>query len=106
MKTSNWLRFIWVALAQASGDTSANQRRSGSVIVLPVVAFTATFTSEVTVQNPNANSITLISTITNRTMRMTPGPRLGTFTVPAGQTLAFTMVAMCPAEPARRISGC
>ena len=101
MKTSNWLRFIWVALAVcASGVTQAQTSAgSGSVIVLPVVAFTATFTSEVTVQNPNGNSITLDLDYYESNNAHDPGFHdCGQFVVPAGQTLAFTMVAMCPPE--------
>ena len=101
MKTSNWLRFIWVALAVcASGVTQAQTSAgSGSVIVLPVVAFTATFTSEVTVQNPNGNSITLDLDYYESNNAHDPGFHdCGQFSVPAGQTLAFTMLAMCPPE--------
>jgi hypothetical protein len=101
MKISNWLRFISIALAMcacgiAQAQTSAG---SGTVLVFPVVAFTATFTSEVTVQNPNANSITLDLDYYESNNAHDPGFHdCGQFSVPAGQTLAFTMAAMCPPE--------
>ena len=101
MKFSNWLRFISITLAMcacgvAQAQTSAG---SGTVLVFPVVAFTATFTSEVTVQNPNANSITLNLDYYESNNAHDPGFHdCGQFTVPAGQTLAFTMLAKCPPE--------
>lgn len=101
MKTSNWLRLIWVTLAfSASGVTEAQTSAgSGSVLVFPVVAFTATFTSEITVQNPNGNAITLDLDYYESNNAHDPGFHdCGTFTVPAGQSLAFTMNAKCPAE--------
>jgi hypothetical protein len=101
MKTSNWRRFVWVTLALcASGLTQAQTSAgSGSVLVFPVVAFTPSFTSEVTVQNPNANPITLDLDYYESNNANDPGFHdCGTFTVPAGQTLAFTLNAKCPAE--------
>jgi hypothetical protein len=101
MKTNNWLRFVWVTLAlSASGVTQAQTSAgSGSVLVFPVVAFTATFTSEVTVQNPNANSIVLDLDYYESNNAHDPGFHdCGQFTVPAGQSLAFTLNAKCPPE--------
>lgn len=101
MKTSYWLRLICVILAlYATGVAQAQtSAASGTVLVLPVVAFTATFTSEVTVQNPNVNSITLDLDYYESNNAHDPGFHdCGQFTVPAGQTLAFTMLAKCPAE--------
>ena len=106
MKTISWLRRIATAVALCSvaavqAQTSAG---AGSVIVLPVVAFTQSFTSFVFVQNPNLSAITLDVQFYESNNSNAPGFHdCGQFSVPGGatvggQSLFFSMLTQCPAE--------
>lgn len=99
MNISSWLRRISAVLvlcasAAAQSQTSAG---AGTVIVMPLLAFTQSFTSEVTVYNPNANAITLHMQYHEANNANAPGSYdCGSFSVPAGQSLALTFGPACP----------
>lgn len=102
MKTCHWLSRIAAALALGSAAAVQAQTSAGagSVIVIPVVAFTASFTSTVHVQNPDPTTpITLDLLYYESNNAHDPGFHdCGQFSVPAGQSLFFSLRDQCPAE--------
>ena len=94
------LRFISASLSLlalstgiACGQTTAG---AGSTIVFPVIAATATYTTEVFVRNPNITPITLDVTFYEASNSSSPGtyPCLPV-SVPANRTVPFTLAAQC-----------
>ena len=84
-------------LAATTGVAHAQSTAaSGSVIVLPVVAETVSYTSEVIVRNPNATSLTLNVKFYEATTSSNPGLRTcAQLTVPALQSKPFAVSAQC-----------
>ena len=71
---------LLVAFAGAAWATAGAQTTAGTsaTIVVPVVAQTGSFTSEVTLYNPNAGAITLSVAFFNAQNTMSPGPKPAT----------------------------
>ena len=87
----------WAATADA--QTTAG---TSATIVVPVVAQTGSFTSEVILYNPNAGAITLSVAFFNAQNTMSPGPKTcNALVLPAGRSAAFAVASQCalPAEP-------
>ena len=75
---------------------------AGSVVVIPVVAQTASYTTEVTVQNPNAAPITLNVAYSDAVGTFAPGPATCIpLSVPALATVPFTLSAQCTLDPTK-----
>src|SRR5689334_9810393 len=69
---------------------------SGSTIVLPDVAETVSYTSEITVRNPNATPLTLNVKFYEATTSANPGLRTcAQLTIPALQSKPFSVGAQC-----------
>ena len=98
MKTIHLLRLIVgiVALWGAATASAQTTAASGTVIVLPNAANTTSFGNEVSVQNPNPNSITLDVLFYEATSSSSPGLHTCTqLTLGAGQSLNFQLVTQC-----------
>jgi len=81
-----------IGVAQAQSTAA-----SGSVLVVPLVAQTVSYTTEVTVYNPNAGSITVGIDLYEGTTSSTPGHRsCGSLTVSSHRSRAFAINAQCP----------
>jgi hypothetical protein len=90
---------LGLALASAGAQAVTTAGRS-SVVVIPVVAKTATFTSEVFVHNPLYASLTLNVLYYEANDLAAPGLKsCNQLTVPIGQTRSFTIADQCP-DPA------
>src|SRR5207342_3114184 len=77
----------------AAAQTTAG---SGTTIVVPVTAQTASFSSEVTAFNPNGVAITLDVAFYEANNSATPGPRTCTdVVVPANRSVQFALAAKC-----------
>ena len=89
---------LGVALAAASAQTTAG---SGTVIVVPVTAQTASFASEITVYNPNAGSITLDVAFyeANNSPGGGGGKTCADVVVPANRSVQFTLAGQCMLNP-------
>lgn len=98
MNKTHWLRtivgiFALLGASISNGQTSA---AAGSVIVFPNVASTASFDTEVNIQNRNAVQIILDVSFYEALNSTSKGLHTCTpITVPAGQSLSFTMAAQC-----------
>jgi len=95
---------LLVAFAGAAWATAGAQTTAGTsaTIVVPIVAQTGSFTSEVTLYNPNAGAITLSVAFFNAQNTMSPGPKTcNALVLPAGRSAAFAVASQCalPAEP-------
>jgi hypothetical protein len=83
------------AVAQTTAGTSAT-------IVVPVVAQTGSFTSEVTLYNPNAGAITVSVAYYNAQNTASPGAKAcNPLVLPGGRSAAFAVATQCalPAPP-------
>ena len=92
------VRFVFVTtLAAIAGVAHAQSTAaSGSVIVLPVVAETVSYTSEVVVRNPNSTSLTLNVKFYEALTSTTPGLRTcSQLTVAASQSKPFSVSDQC-----------
>ena len=92
------VRFVFVTtLAAIAGVAHARSTAaSGSVIVLPVVAETVSYTSEVVVRNPNSTSLTLNVKFYEALTSTTPGLRTcSQLTVAASQSKPFSVSDQC-----------
>jgi len=70
---------------------------SGSVIVIPVTAQTASYTSTISVQNPNATPITVNVNYYESVSSTIPGPATcSSLTVPAFSVVPFSLPDKCP----------
>jgi hypothetical protein len=79
----------FAALAQTTAGSSAR-------IVFPVTAQTISFSSEMTVYNPNASSITVNVSFYNADNVVPPGLQTcGPLVVPAGMSVQFSLVGQC-----------
>ena len=79
--------------ASGSAQTTAG---TSATIVVPVVAQTSSFTSEVTVYNPNAGAITLSVAFYNAQNTTSPGAKTcNALLVPGGRSAAFTVTTQC-----------
>jgi hypothetical protein len=77
------------AFAQTTAGSSAT-------IVVPVIAQTSSFSSEVTVYNPNVSSITIDPVFYDAQNTASPGPKACTsLSVGANVSKAFTVAAQC-----------
>ena len=77
----------------AFGQTTAG---TSSTIVVPVIAQTASFGSEVTVYNPNGSAITVSPVFYDAQNTATPGPKACTsVSLGANVTKAFTIATQC-----------
>ena len=80
-----------IGVAQAQSTAA-----SGSTIVLPDVAETVSYTSEITVRNPNATPLTLNVKFYEATTSANPGLRTcAQLTIPALQSKPFSVGAQC-----------
>jgi hypothetical protein len=92
------VRFVFVTtLAALAGVAHAQSTAaSGSVIVLPVVAETVSYTSEVVVRNPNSTSLTLNVKFYEALTSTTPGLRTcSQLTVAGSQSKPFSVSDQC-----------
>jgi hypothetical protein len=92
------VRFVFVTtLAAIAGVAHAQSTAaSGSVIVLPVVAETVSYTSEVVVRNPNSTSLTLNVKFYEALTSTTPGLRTcSQLTVAGSQSKPFSVSDQC-----------
>jgi len=79
----------------ASGNAQTTAGTSATIVV-PVVAQTSSFTSEVTVYNPNAGAITLSVAFYNAQNTTSPGAKTcNALLVPGGRSAAFTVTTQC-----------
>lgn len=87
-----------VLLAGSAGMAQAQATAaSGSVIVIPLVAQTASFSTEIVVRNPNATPITLNVAFYEGLNSGTPGPKACTqLTVAATESKPFLLSSQCP----------
>ncbi len=103
MKTRHWLRATLGFLALCCAATSHGQTTgaAGSVIVFPNVASTASFNSEVNIQNRNNVDVTLDVLFYESLNSTTKGLHTcSQFPVPAGESLSFTLAAQCSLDTA------
>lgn len=85
--------------AQTTAGTSAT-------IVVPIIAQTGSFGSEVTAYNPNATALTVNVAFYDANNTTAPGPKACTSLVlPAGRSAQFTVATQC-ALPVGGTSGC
>ena len=95
---SPWIFFVGlVALLGASAPSIAQTTAgAGSVIVIPVVAQTSSYATEIFVRNPNAASITLNVKFYEALTSATPGLHLCTqLSVQPSLTVPFTLASQC-----------
>src|SRR5437879_3472236 len=87
-----------VALAGVLPGPLSAQTTAGSsaTIVVPVIAQTASFGSEVTAYNPNAGAITVNVAFYDANNTSSPGPKTCTaLSLPAGQSVQFSVAGQC-----------
>ena len=83
---------VGAAIPTCAQSTAAG----GSVLVIPLLAQTSSYTTEVTVQNPNAAPITLNVSYYEATNSSTPGPQAcNPLMVPAHSSVPFRLPAQC-----------
>jgi len=85
------MAILWDAplVAQTTAGTSAT-------IVVPVIAQTATFASEVTAYNPNPGAITVAVAFYDANNTASPGPKTCLpLSLPAGQSVQFSAASQC-----------
>jgi hypothetical protein len=96
---------VFVTFAGAAWAASAGAQTTAgtsATIVVPVVAQTGSFTSEVTVYNPNADAITVSIAYFNAQNTTSPGAKAcNALVLPAGRSAAFAVTTQCalPAPP-------
>ena len=93
--------FVAAALAASSVGLAHAQSTAGagSVIVVPLMAQTSSYTSEVTVRNPNNAPITVNMTF-HEGNSATPGPKTcSPLTVAANESKPFTLSDQCTLTP-------
>ena len=94
-----WLAAPTFALALAGYSSfTAAQTTAGTsaTIVVPVIAQTASFTSEVTVFNPNAGAITVHPTFYEAQNLPSPGPKAcNNLTLGASRSSQFSVATLC-----------
>ncbi|HTL85713.1 MAG TPA: hypothetical protein VL856_11050 [Acidimicrobiia bacterium] len=73
---------------------------SSKTIVFPVLANTVTFTSTVTLYNPNGSDVTVGLDFFDANNTAVPGPKpCSDILVPANGTVAFTLASQCTLDP-------
>ena len=83
-------------LALASPVSAQTTAGTSATIVVPVIAQTASFTSEVTVYNPNAASISINAVFYDAQNTASPGPKACTsLSVGANVSKGFTVATQC-----------
>lgn len=86
-----------LAAGSAFGQTAFG---SSTTIVLPVVANTATFTSSVTLYNPNAGDVTVALDYFDANNILVPGQKpCNDLLIPANGSVEFQLPAQCTLEP-------
>ena len=96
MRTQQTFAVSLLALACAVPAIAQTTAGSGSVIVIPVVAQTSSYSTEVFVRNPNAFSITLNVKFYEALTSSEPGLHTCTqLTVAPALTVPFTLVSQC-----------
>ena len=89
--------FYLLLLASASRAHAMSIDGAGIIMVVPVVAQTATFTSEITLFNPQSSTITYIVQFYGATGAATVGAVLCTdLTVPPSASVQFSIATQCP----------
>ena len=87
------LVIIVLAVPCADAQTTAG---TGTTIVVPVTAQTASFTSEVTAFNPNGSPITVDVAFYEANNSPTPGPRTcADIVIPANRSVQFALATQC-----------
>ena len=102
MRASPILLVAFAGAAWAATAGAQTTAGTSATIVVPVVAQTGSFTSEVILYNPNAGAITLSVAFFNAQNTMSPGPKTcNALVLPAGRSAAFAVASQCalPAEP-------
>lgn len=99
MRTAKVISAAFVVAAGIGAAQAQSTAASGSVIVVPVVAQTTSYTSEVTVQNPNASPI--IVNVTLHQGHDPAGANPGSIVcspvvVAAGASVPFSLPDQCP----------
>ena len=93
------------ALASLAMANTANAQSTlgfGAAIVIPVVAQTLSFSSEIFVHNPLGSALTVDVTLIEATTSFAPGPKSCTqLAVPAGGSVSFQLLAQCSLDPSK-----
>jgi len=100
----HFARILLIAVTLAGGARAAHAQATagaGSVVVVPLMAETSSYSTEVTVRNPNATPITLNVKFYEATNSSAPGLKACTaLTVAALESKPFTLAAQCaPLDP-------
>jgi hypothetical protein len=92
-RTALWGMALGMAAGLAQAQTTAG---TGTTIVFPVTAKTASYASEVTLYNPNATPLVADVAFYEANNSTTPGPKACTqVTVPANRSLQFSLDTQC-----------
>lgn len=92
-----WNR-AWLGLALAASGTVQGQTTAGTgtTLVFPVTAQTASYASEITVHNPNASTLAATVAFHEANNSSTPGTKACTpINVPANRSLQFSLGTQC-----------
>ena len=88
--------FAFACAASAAPAGAQTTAGTSATIVVPVVAQTGSFTSEVTVYNPNAGAITVGVAFYNAQNTTSPGAKTcNALLIPGGRSAAFTVTTQC-----------
>ena len=88
--------FAFACAASAAPAGAQTTAGTSATIVAPVVAQTGSFTSEVTVYNPNAGAITVGVAFYNAQNTTSPGAKTcNALLIPGGRSAAFTVTTQC-----------
>src|SRR5690349_10034661 len=96
MPRCNLLLASVVLLLGSSAVTAQTTAGSSTTIVVPVIAQTSSFGSEVTVYNPNASTISVTPTFYDAQNTASPGPKVCTaLSLGANVSKPFSVASQC-----------